>query len=481
MPDETRRWLEHGLAGVVLFARNIPDAGALGALCKVIRDVKPDALIALDEEGGGVTRLEAAAGSSWPGARALGVVDDLALTGTVAATIANELAGPGANVNLAPVADVLTCRENPVIGNRSFGPDPALVSRHVAEWVRSTQAAGVAACAKHFPGHGATSVDSHIDLPVVDLDRGTLLRDHVAPFRAAMDAGVAMFMTAHVLYRGIDERPATLSRTLLEGLARRELGFEGVIVTDALNMGAIAGHAGVEAGAVQALAAGADLLCVDGSLLLQQQVMTGIGEALRTGDLSRQRLEEAAERVTRLAARFAPRGPANPGDPEKPAIAVSATSRGDPVELGHSIARRAVRSGPLPSPLPGAPFVVELDARPTGAGGSPARMRLVDALRRLDPAADGLVVPVGEPPPTVADLAGAAAGRPLVVATRDAHRKPEQARFVAAVVVAFPRTVVVALGSEADAELAPGHAVAAFGGAPPNLIAAAEALLPGPT
>ncbi len=469
LPDLTARWLERGLAGVVLFARNIPDWRAFRELCRSIRDLKPDALIALDEEGGSVTRMEATTGSSWPGARVLGVVDDLALTARAAATIANRLAAAGANVNLAPVADVVTCAANPVIGNRSFGPEPGLVARHVGQWVRATQAAGVAACAKHFPGHGATATDPHVDLPVVKLDRETLMQVHVAPFKAAIDAGVVMLMTAHVLYEGIDDRPATLSRTLLEDLARKQLGFQGVIVTDALNMGAIARHTGVMTGAVEALRAGADLLCVDGSLALQQEVMTGLRDAVQAHLLGLERLEEAADRVTRLASRLAPSSEALPGEgaggvPYAPGN----------FELGLAAARRALRAGPLPEPLDGAPFVVELDALSTGAG--EIRMHLADALRQRHPATTGMMVSRGGTL-DVHEAVAAAGGRPIVLGTRDAYRKPPQARLVSDVLVAAPSAVLVALGSEADTELAP-RAVPARGDAPPNLVAVAEVLIP---
>ncbi|HTT91178.1 MAG TPA: glycoside hydrolase family 3 N-terminal domain-containing protein [Acidimicrobiales bacterium] len=470
MPDLTARWLDKGLAGVVLFARNIPDRHTLNELCQAIRELKPDALIALDEEGGAVTRMEATTGSSWPGARVLGVVDDLALTARTAATIAKGLAVAGANVNLAPVADVVTCAANPVIGNRSFGYEPGLVARHVREWVRATQMVGVAACAKHFPGHGATAADSHVDLPSLELDHETLMDVHVAPFKAAIDADVAMLMTAHVRYEGISDRPATLSRVLLEQLARKELGFQGVIVTDALGMGAIARHTGVVAGAVEALNAGADLLCVDGSLELQQEVASGLREARQGRLLTFERLEEATERVRRLASRFTTSRVASAG--EGPAGAPSAAGA---FELGLAAARRALRGALLPKPLQSAPFVFELGFLSPGAG--EVRMRLVDALRQRHPATTGLVVPPGASL-DVQEAVAAAGGRPIVIATRDAYRKPVEARLVSELIAAVPGAVVVALGSEADMELAPGRTVPARGSAPPNLVAAAEVLLP---
>ena len=194
-----------------------------------------------------MTRLEAASGSSYPGNAALGVVDDAELSESVAASLGAELADAGVNLDFAPVADVNTNPQNPVIGIRSFGSDAELVSRHVAAFVRGLQRAGVAACAKHFPGHGDTSVDSHLALPLVDsLDPRAL-----EPFRAAIAAGVRSLMTAHIVVRSIGDEPATMSREVLHDLLRVELGFDGVVVTDALEMKAISETVGVEEGAVR--------------------------------------------------------------------------------------------------------------------------------------------------------------------------------------------------------------------------------------
>ena len=185
VPEWVARWLERGLGGITLFAYNVGDPGQLAELTAALRAERPELLISIDEEGGDVTRLEAEHGSSYPGNLALGAVDDVALTEAVASAIAGELASAGVNLNLAPVADANTNPLNPVIGVRSFGSDPDLVARHVAAFVAGTQRQGVAACAKHFPGHGDTAADSHRELPVIggDLD-GALL-----PFRAAIARG----------------------------------------------------------------------------------------------------------------------------------------------------------------------------------------------------------------------------------------------------------------------------------------------------
>ncbi|HLH46296.1 MAG TPA: glycoside hydrolase family 3 N-terminal domain-containing protein [Acidimicrobiales bacterium] len=473
LTEQTARWLEEGLAGVILFAGNITSPAGVHRLCRAIRDCKPDALIAVDEEGGEVTRLEATTGSSWPGARVYGVLDDVDLTAGAAVSIARAVADAGANLNLAPVADVVTCAANPVIGNRSFGETPDLVGRHVAAFVRGTRQAGVAACAKHFPGHGATSVDSHLDLPTVGLDRQTLLRDHLPPFADAVAAGVEALMTGHVRYPALDDRPATMSPAILRGLARAELGFDGVIVTDALSMGAIADHVGMVAGAVASLAAGADLLCVDGDLDSQAQVRAGLEAAVAAGDVAPHRLEEAAARVAHLAAGLAVRAGAHPCASAHPGAGDAGQPVPPPGGEGLEAARRALRMEPLPAPLGAAPYVVEFSAARSGAG--PVRARLLDALRRIEPAATGEMMPVDAAPSPAAVLA-AAGDRPLVIACRDAFRHPAQAELVRTALSARPDSVVVGLGSATDAQLAPGRFVPARGAAPPNVRAVAEAL-----
>ena len=246
-----------------------------------------------------MTRIEAATGSSYPGNAALGVVDDIALTERVAASIGAELADVGVNLDFAPVADVNTNPDNPVIGIRAFGADGDLVARHVAASVRGLQGTGVAACAKHFPGHGDTSEDSHLALPVV----GSLDEVALVPFRAAIDAGVLSMMTAHIVVRSVGDTPATMSRELLTDLLRDELGFTGLVVTDALEMKAISATVGVEEGAVRAIAAGADALCLGHDLFDDAvvSVRDALVEAVGSSRLSEERLVEAASRVEDVA------------------------------------------------------------------------------------------------------------------------------------------------------------------------------------
>ncbi|HWG02844.1 MAG TPA: glycoside hydrolase family 3 N-terminal domain-containing protein, partial [Trebonia sp.] len=268
-PDTTTapRWflaaVERGLAGVTLFAPNMAaGAGQLAALTASLRAVADDVLVAADEEGGDVTRVWYHSGSPYPGNAALGAVDDVALTERVHAALGRDLAALGINLNLAPCLDVLAAPSNPVIGTRSFGSSPELVSRHGAAAVRGLQSAGVAACAKHFPGHGSTVVDSHLELAVVDGDTDTVAARDLPPFRAAIAAGTLTIMPGHLRVPELTgSLPASLSADAI-ALLRAELGFDGVVVTDGLEMRAVSDPYGIPGASVLAVAAGNDLLCL---------------------------------------------------------------------------------------------------------------------------------------------------------------------------------------------------------------------------
>ncbi|MCC3771607.1 glycoside hydrolase family 3 N-terminal domain-containing protein, partial [Streptomyces sp. UNOC14_S4] len=203
-PGWLLRSLGEGLASVGLFGRNVASPEQVAALTAQLRAERDDVLVAIDEEGGDVTRLEVRTGSSFPGNLALGAVDDPELTRAVARELGRRLAACGVNLNWAPSADVNSDPDNPVIGVRSFGADPELVARHTAAYVEGLQAAGVAACTKHFPGHGDTAVDSHDDMPRIDVDLGTLHARELVPFRAAVAAGTKAVMSAHILLPALD-------------------------------------------------------------------------------------------------------------------------------------------------------------------------------------------------------------------------------------------------------------------------------------
>jgi beta-N-acetylhexosaminidase len=449
VPEWVARWLERGLGGITLFAYNVGDPGQLARLTSALRAERPELLISIDEEGGDVTRLEAEHGSSYPGNFALGAVDDVALTEEVAGAIAGELARAGVNLNLAPVADANTNPLNPVIGVRSFGSDPELVARHVAAFVAGTQRQGVAACAKHFPGHGDSAADSHRELPVVGGDLASAL----LPFRAAVAAGVQAVMTGHLLVPGLDDAPATISAPILTGLLRGELGFDGLIVSDALEMHGISRKVGVEEAAVLALAAGVDALCLGHDLHEQavERVHAAIVGAVRSGRLPEDRLAEAAERVAAVC-RWA-----------------SPTDRGAAGrEAGAEAARRAlVVSGEVA--VAGPVLVLELVPEANIAAGE-----ALHGLAELLP--DAAAVQLREAPPDLGALLAQHAGRRLVLVVRDAARHAWQQETVAAAAALRPDVIVVETGL-------PGRrhdgvaSIVTYGAGRANLAATAEAFM----
>lgn len=306
---ELPAWLRHrlraGLGGVCLFAQNISSIDQLRALTDSITAENPYAIIAIDEEGGDVTRLFAATGAPFPGNAALGRLDDLDNTRETAAAIGWSLRGVGCTVNFAPCVDVNSRPDNPVIGVRSFGSDAAMVARHGRAWVAGLQSTGVAASAKHFPGHGDTAQDSHVSLPVVNRSLAELRERELLPFAAAIEAECRVIMTSHILLPRLDSNhPATMSRVVLHDLLRGELGFSGVVVSDALDMAGASGSSGMAGAAVGALQAGCDLLCLgtentDGQLT---DIERAVKSAVAEGTLSSERVSEAAGRVRALAA-----------------------------------------------------------------------------------------------------------------------------------------------------------------------------------
>ncbi|WP_435742870.1 glycoside hydrolase family 3 N-terminal domain-containing protein [Microbacterium sp. PMB16] len=438
-PTWLREELSAGLAGVVYFGQNVGDG--LLALSDEILAANPNALIGIDEEGGSVTRLESATGSTVPGAAQLGLLDDLVASEMTGAELARRVRAVGANVVLGPVADVNTDPRNPVIGVRAFGEDEALVSRHVVATVDGIQDGAVAACVKHFPGHGDTHLDSHHALPEISLDIEEYERVHLEPFRAAIDAGVDAVMTAHIVVPAWGEAPATLNPRVLRML--REWGFDGVIITDALDMAAIRETVGIDGGAALALAAGADLLCIGnptnpGDAALPDQdrqdflaARDGIVAALRNGSLSRARVEEAAGRVAALAAK----------------LRSAAAEQHDPVEEldGAEIVRRAV------TVVGGAPIAASalsvVDARRRSslavdsAAGYVTRSLVADGVSvRLDVASS----PLPDQDRILDQIVAAAGTTVLLIDRPDAD--PAQRALVERAAVRDPSAVVVNVG-----------------------------------
>ncbi|MFD9971173.1 glycoside hydrolase family 3 protein [Streptomyces sp. NPDC059011] len=475
-PDWLLRRIGEGLSSVGLFGRNIASPAQLRALTARLRAEREDVLVAIDEEGGDVTRLEVGTGSSFPGNYALGSVDDVELTGAVAAELGRRLAMCGVDLNWAPSADVNSNSDNPVIGVRSFGSDPALVARHTAAYVRGLQSAGVAACTKHFPGHGDTAVDSHHALPRIDVELATLHSRELQPFRAAVSAGSKSVMSAHILLPALDpDRPATLSPQILTGLLRRELGYDGLIVTDGMEMQAISAVHGIERGSVLAIAAGADAICVGGGLADEDTVLRlrdALVTAVRKGELPEERLADAAARVRALAdwTRGARGAASEPGAASQEGTAPGA-------EIGLTAARRAVRVtvGDRPrEPLTTAPYVAAFTPVANIAVGDETPWGVAAELARLLPGTEtGTYADAA-----VDDVLTAAGGRRIVAVVRDAHRHPWMSQSLEALVAARPDTIVVEMGLNAAPPRGALH-VATHGAARVCGIAAAEAVTVG--
>ncbi|MFJ4002899.1 glycoside hydrolase family 3 protein [Streptomyces sp. NPDC090023] len=433
-PDWLLRRLGEGLASVGLFGRNIVSPEQLSALTAQLRVERPDVLVAIDEEGGDVTRLEARTGSSFPGNHALGAVDDVELTHAVARELGRRLAACGVHLNWAPSADVNSNPDNPVIGVRSFGADTDLAARHTAAYVTGLQSAGVAACTKHFPGHGDTAVDSHHALPRIDVPSDVLHARELAPFRAALAAGTRAVMSAHILVPALDpDRPATLSRRVLTDLLRGELGYQGLIVTDGMEMRAVSRTYGIERGSVLAVAAGADAICVGGGLADDETVRRlrdALVAAVRSGELPEERLADAARRVRELAA-WTTNGTTGDLAP-------------DP-EAGLRAARRAltVTGGESFTPLTEAPYVAAFTPVANIAVGDETPWGVAAELSALLP---GTLTGSFTGDSAGSDALAAAGERRVVAVVRDEHRHPWMAKALTTLLTARPDTVVVEMG-----------------------------------
>jgi beta-N-acetylhexosaminidase len=298
---------EFGLGGVILFARNIAEPEQVAELCFEAARLVPDMplWVSIDQEGGRVARLKAPF-TEWPPMATLGKSGDKSLAEQCARGLARELKAVGINLDYAPVLDVHTNPKNPVIGDRALSEKAETVARMGAAMIRAFQGEGVAACGKHFPGHGDTHADSHLELPIVEHPIERLRQVEFLPFKAAIEAQVATIMTAHVLMPAIDEkRPATLSRQVVTDLLRTELKFDGVILSDDLEMKAIAANYPVPAAAALAIDAGCDgVLICSSDHHTQAATLEGLIHAVEGEDLSFSRVEDAIKRHERAKRRF---------------------------------------------------------------------------------------------------------------------------------------------------------------------------------
>ncbi|UFQ19255.1 MULTISPECIES: glycoside hydrolase family 3 protein [Streptomyces] len=512
-PDWVRRRVSESLGSVVLFSRNIESIEQVARLTASLRAENPDLIVAIDEEAGDVTRLEAWTGSSRPGNLALGAVDDIDLTERVAHDIGRDLHAAGVSLNFAPSADVNSNPLNPVIGVRSFGSRTDLVSRHTAAWIRGLQSAGVAACAKHFPGHGDTVVDSHYGLPQIQGSAEEIALTALPPFIAATEAGVRAVMTAHLLAPAYDpDLPATLSPRILVDLLRGELGFDGLLVTDGIEMGAVTDRYGIDGATVRAVAGGVDAVCVGGESAGEETVdllATALVKAVLDGTLPEERLAEASARVRDFAAWSGERSravTAAGGDfGAEPGVDISrsmgagqaagtARSTGTGTgqvkdtsrvtDIGLVAARRAVHVrhgvGTAALPLVGSPHVVELSPTMNLAVDGRTPWGVAQPLRDLRPGTTS--VRLTEPELAYStgllerEALAPATGRALVVVVRDAARHRWMTDTLTRLLRSRPDALVVEMGVPSGDALGAAHLIT-HGATRVSGIAAAELLV----
>ena len=507
--DTAALFRERHLGGVILFARNIVDAAQTRALTSAIqaatalRPVGWPALIGADQEGGRVLRTAALPEAiRWPAAMALGATDDPALAERVSVALGAELRALGINVAFAPDADVNANPLNPVIGTRSFGESPARVADFVVATLRGLASAGIAGTAKHFPGHGDTALDSHLALPTIPHDLAYLRRVDLVPFTAAIAAGVPLIMTAHIRFPAVepDGVPATLSRRILTRLLRGEMGYDGVIVSDAMTMQAIRDHYGIVAGCVQSVIAGADLVIpLDGQ---EGAVLDALLAAVANGRLPGAQVDASVRRILRLRQSLA-------ASPEQPEHATTSVAFGmsahydDNRALAREVARRSVTvlaapPGTLPlaagqagqaesAPVIAVAVVECLLGSASEAEQVPdAALPLLTAVRARFPQAHvrGAMLAAESPTDTqrAAAHALAADADMLVIGTSDLARFPRQAEAVVALMQSARRVVVIAQRGPYDLGVLPPlpHAalIATYGDSP-DALAAAVAIIAG--
>lgn len=468
------------IASFMLFARNMPDLESARAMLEQLHALAEQPLICIDQEGGRVTRLPAPA-THLPSAMAVGATGATPLAFRAGQATARELRAMRINAVLAPVLDVNVNPANPVIGTRAFGDTADVVTRMGLAWMRGAQGEGVAACAKHFPGHGDTHVDSHAALPRIDKPRSELERVELAPFRAAVAAGVKMVMPGHLLLSALDpERPASLSRAIVSGLLRDEMGFDGVVITDALDMDAVATRYGIPGAAVEAALAGCDLVV---PIVQHAETLAALQQAYDDGRLAPRQVEDSLERIQRLRARLG-------AAPEADAAWLGAAEHG---ELAAEIARAAIRvHDPYQSlPLRGLDgfFVVEFALGKATIAEGPAlgSGKLLRRLRERRAAVEGVTLALDPEVATTDEVCQrAAAASGLMIATRQARLFDRQQRLCRELLALGKPTVLVALRDPydsalfvPDADAMPGNVctVATFDDSPAMLDALGSVLL----
>ena len=459
LPDWVGEALDAGLASVILFGHNTPAPQTARRLAEAVHARAADCVVAIDEEGGDVTRIQSATGSSLPTAWALGEIDDTELTRAVGNALGDVLAACDLDLDLAPVLDVSTDPANPVIGTRAFGDDPDRVAAHARAFAAGLVEAGLGTCAKHFPGHGATATDSHTALPLIDLEARQFEREHLAPW--GIVPWLDSVMTAHVLVPAHGEGPASISpwsRPLLDRAAGGR--YRGLVITDALDMGAVAQDPGYGEAVVRAIEADADLLCLGTSIRRDDQQMLreahdALLAAVDTGRISRESLRARAERTRGILHTLRTRRRFVPAMPLADALRQAE-------QLGAEAAARAVRTRRA-ALEPGPVAVADVRFRAQHASGARSQ-QLVHALRECgvqaqEPDYPGQIDPASQ----------------LLILTRLPRSDAEEGARLAELLARRPDAIVVHTGVP---DAAPDHRrlVLAHGGGRTMMRAAVAAL-----
>ena len=456
--------LRAGLGGVILFGHNIPDAATCARLARALHAIEPEVLVAADEEGGDVTRLQAATGSALPTAWALGEVDDPDLSRAAGRALGDLLAACDIDLDLAPVLDVSTDPKNPVIGTRAFGADPDLVARHARAMAGGIRDAGVGVCGKHFPGHGATHVDSHTALPTIELAREQFEYEHLEPWHLApwMDA----VMTAHVQVPALGEGPASISpwaREVLDEICG-EGGFRGLLITDALDMAGVSGPIGYGEAVVRSVEAGAHLLCLGTSIRRDDEQMLreahdALVAAADSGRIPRDVLAQRAAEVRQRRGWIRERRHGM-GSPDLTGALIALE------RVGSEAAARAVRERRSAGALTGGPVVIADARRRRDHASGSRRSVLAEVLRERGVQAQEADYP--------ADLARP--GTDALVITRLPRSDREEQARLAELLRLRPDAILVHVGVP-DAAHRHDRYVLAHGAGRASMVAAAELLL----
>lgn len=299
---------QYKVGGVILFKENITDMEQLARLTHQLQQFNPSGVslfIAVDEEGGRVSRLPKEA-AGFPALKELGKKADPEEAYRIGRKMGNLLKKAGINVNFAPVMDVNNNPNNPVIGDRSFGNDPRLVKEMGINMMKGMQDAGIISCIKHFPGHGDTTVDSHDNMPVVKHDLEHLKQIEFYPFKGAVEEGADMIMTAHIKFPAIDPSgyPATMSKRILTDMLRKEWGFEGVVITDSMTMGAITKNFSLKEALIKSVKAGVDVILLPSETELQQEGIAIMMDAVKHETITQKRINESVYRIIKLKIKY---------------------------------------------------------------------------------------------------------------------------------------------------------------------------------